>query len=389
MALLLALHQTLGREGVRILAATVDHGLRPQSAAEACAVAEKCARLGIEHTTLGWQDPDKEAGNLQARAREARYALLSEWARHQGAPVLVLGHTAEDQAETVLMRLARGAGVTGLSAMPERRVRYGTTLLRPLLGQRRADLRAFLQAHDMSWIEDPSNEDTSFERVRMRQALAQFEALGISVQALNGVARNMASAREALDWYSFLAARDLIQIRAGAVLIDQRQFRALPLEIARRVLTGALHWIKGPGYDPRGSALSTFLESVRRGEVATLAGCLALARGGAVWLCREPGRIAADPVPSTQEWDARWKLAVTCLADVDLGPLHLSCLGAEGLKNCDKWRETGYPREVLMGLPALWQGQALIAAPIVAEHATLRFELLRDDEEFYSALLSH
>lgn len=131
MALLSLLHRLSAAAGTHLEAVTVDHGLRPEAAEEAVFVARYAGTLGLRHETLRWRGWDGQ-GNLQNAAREARYRLMADWAERRGLPCVALGHTADDQAETVLMRLARRAGVDGLSAMAPRSDRHGITWLRPL-----------------------------------------------------------------------------------------------------------------------------------------------------------------------------------------------------------------------------------------------------------------
>ncbi len=161
------------RWGKRPLTAlTVDHGLRAESAEEARRVKGWAEAQGVPHVTLAWRG-EKPKANLQAAARAARYGLLAQWCRDARVEGLLLAHTLDDQAETVLLRLARGSGVNGLAAMaPATRLR-GVTLLRPLLGISRARIVATLEALRQPWIEDPSNEDTRFARVRLRKARAR------------------------------------------------------------------------------------------------------------------------------------------------------------------------------------------------------------------------
>ena len=244
MALLHGLHSAFRGEGTELLAVSVDHGLRAGTASELALAADLCARLGLSHTVLSWTGWNG-AGNLQDQARQARYQLMADWARSEKIAVLALGHTADDQAETVLMRMRRSAGVNGLSAMAPRRTAYGLTLMRPALGLGRSALRDYLRGVGERWAEDPSNDDQNFERVRVRAALPHLEAIGITAETLSQIAQNMASAREALDWYSFLAARDLARIDGGDVVFDLKPFRALPMETGRRLLVRALGGVPG------------------------------------------------------------------------------------------------------------------------------------------------
>ena len=177
MALLMLMQRWAEDNGARISAVTVDHGLRPEAAGEAAMVARFCAQRGIPHEVLKWQGWDG-TGNLQAAAREARYRLIADWVRAQGVEAVCLGHTRDDQAETFLMRLARKAGSDGLRGMPDRFDRHGVHWVRPVLGQSRADLRAFLRRHGVLWVEDSSNEDERFDRVRRAAGSGRVGAAG-------------------------------------------------------------------------------------------------------------------------------------------------------------------------------------------------------------------
>jgi len=173
LGLLISLHEHLKstRPDVRLVAATIDHGLRANSAAEAASVGKICARLGLAHITGKW-DGNKPRTGIAAAAREARYRLLAQVAEAHAAHIIVTGHTADDQAETVAMRAARGDG-RGLAGMAPATLLDGRVwLVRPLLGQRRSLLRDFLKSRDIQWIDDPTNIDTAYERPRIRQHLA-------------------------------------------------------------------------------------------------------------------------------------------------------------------------------------------------------------------------
>ena len=196
MALLLLAARWAPGAGARLVALTVDHGLRAESAAEAARVAAWCAARGIAHRVLEWRGA-KPAAGLQEAARTARYGLLAGWCRRGGIVHLLTGHNAGDQAETFLMRLRRGSGVAGLAGMPAVAVRDGVRVLRPLLGVRRERLEAALEAAGEAWIEDPSNRDPAFERVRVRADAARLEAAGIaSRDVLRAVQIGRASCRE-------------------------------------------------------------------------------------------------------------------------------------------------------------------------------------------------
>jgi len=247
------------------MVATVDHGLRTQSAAEAADVARLCASRGIAHATLPLQLEPGAA--LQERARDARYAALGDWALANGLKAIVTAHHADDQAETFLMRLSRGAGVRGLAAMRARSGvpgRPDSELLRPLLGWPRSTLAGIVAEAGLCPVQDPSNNDPRFERARVRAVLAAMP--GLDTQVVAASTRHLAEADAALEW----AARHCL---AGArhesgVLCWTRADtpRAVALRVLERVAAQM-----GQG-TPRGSAVAHWHDRLADGGIATLAG---------------------------------------------------------------------------------------------------------------------
>ena len=384
VALFLLLSDLAAVRGLRLHAVTVDHRLRPEAADEARSVAAMAARLGHPHDTLGWCGWDG-AGNLQDAARRARYALMTDWARSRDIGKIALGHTADDQAETVLMRLGRAAGVDGLSGMKARREVDGIALLRPMLDLRRDDLRAYLTARGEGWADDPSNDDPAYDRIRVRQAMADLEPLGLTVPALAQVASNMADIRAALDHTVRQALRDHATITcSGDLLFDRAAFAALPVELRRRIALAALRWIAGPGYPPRGVALSGFLDRLAAGGAATLAGCHARAEGVVLRFCREAGAVAACRAAPGATWDGRWRLT-----GPDAAGAEVRALGPEGLARCDAWRDTGHPRLSLIATPALWRDDTLLAAPLAGGRNGWQAHLLRGRDALDVAAAAH
>ncbi len=388
VALLHGLFWALQDQNVDIHVATVDHGLRPEAAAEAQFVADLSRRLGLSHKTLRWDEP-RGAGNLQARARAARYDLLSAWANENHIDALVLGHTADDQAETVLMRLRREAGVNGLAGIAPRRSFGRLDLLRPMLGLRRENLRDVLRQENVSWVDDPSNEDECFERVRTRKALATLADLGIPADAFSRVAENLSQARKALDWYSFLAADDVISTRAGAVVISQREFRVLPQEIAHRLIAQSVQWLTGDGYVPRRGAMQDAIKAVQRGEGFTFSGCRILSRRGVSWLFREYNALADLTARPGQAWDGRWLMHGGVIAGDEAQKCEVRPLSAAGLRFCPQWRDQGCPGEVLQTTPSLWQNDELLAAPCAGMANGWAVTLIKPEEALFSSFLTH
>lgn len=342
------LHLAL-RAGLRVQAVTVDHRLRPESAAEAAAVSAACAGLGVPHAVRVW-DHGAVRGNLMDVARRARMALIADWAHGQGIAHVALGHTRDDQAETLLMGLARGAGIAGLSGMRPRWDQSGLTFHRPLLTVGRAALRDWLRKKGIGWIDDPSNQDDRFQRVRARRALEALAPLGITTDRLAAVAGHLAQVNQALGAQVAATARHLRPV-AGALQVDPALWVA-PGEVQRQVAVAALGWLAQSDYPPRAADLARFVAAMAAGRDATLAGC----RHHAGWLLRE-ARALGPPVPPGALWDGRWRVAGP-------GGGEVRALGQAGLRQCRDWQATGLPREVLAVTPAVWQGDVLLSAPL-------------------------
>lgn len=352
-------------------AVTVDHGLRPEAAAEARFVAQGCARLGVFHSVLHWHRGEAR-GNLMDQARRARIRLIGDWARTRGLRHVALGHTADDQAETFVMRLGRSAGLEGLSGMRRRWEENGVIWTRPFLGVGRAALRDWLRAADLGWIDDPSNDNDNFDRVKARKALRELAPLGISVARICETTAHLAAAEAALEECLRHMAGDLVRADRGDLVIAPAAFGpALAPELRRRLIVRALQWVGGQGYAPRADAVAGLLAELQQGRSATLAGCRILARTDEIRITREWSAVAGLRVPTGQQWD-RWQME---------GPgetgLEIAALGEDGLRACPQWRECGLPRPSLMASPAVWRGEYLIAAPLAGRENGWKARIVR------------
>jgi tRNA(Ile)-lysidine synthase len=273
-----------------IEAASVDHALRPESPSEAKMVAGVCRQLGVPHAILTVSWVEKPVAAIQERARSARYGLLADWVSDRALDALVTAHHADDQAETLVMRLNRGSGVRGLAAMrPSANVpRSAIPLLRPLLGWRRAELGAICAAAGLTPTADPGNEDARYERIRIRNALGEAEWL--DCEAVGRSAVHLASADEAIGW----AAE---QEWDRAVTAEDRRIAyrpsGAPAEIVRRIVARAVTAFahEGPGGALRGRELAAVIEALEAGRTATLRGVLCA--GGKEWrFSKAPARKA-------------------------------------------------------------------------------------------------
>ena len=311
---------------------TVDHRLRAASAEEAAFVGREAAARGLDHRILTW-DGAKPTGNLQAAARTARRGLLTAAARDLGLDTLLLAHHADDQAETFLLRLARGSGVVGLSAMAAARWEAGLLVARPFLGLPKARLVATLRARGTTWVEDPSNGDERFDRARLRRAMPDLAELGLDRDRLVATAAAMARAAVAIETLvDDLAGRAVVAHSSGFARVEAASWRAAPEEVRLRLLARLVTWMSGCDYGPRLDALSRldadFAEDGGGHRVRTLAGVRIEARRGWLWFAPEAGRA-----PSVRlEPGGRVRLGgrVLSLPRTAPGAVELRPLGAEG-----------------------------------------------------------
>ena len=258
LALLLLVAQAFPGQ---VEAATVDHGLRAESAGEAQFVAQVCAGLGVAHSVLG---VSVAAGNVQSEARDARYAALAGWMAERSIGALATGHHADDQAETLLQRLNRASGVSGLAGVRTRGLGPGTRLplLRPLLTWRRLELEAVVQAAGLEPVRDPSNDDARFDRVRLRKALA--EADWLNVDAVAASATHLADADQALDWAAAREWREQVEQSGLGVIYRPMAPRAVALRVLARI-------VRDLGEDEaRGGALARLFDALVQGKTASI-----------------------------------------------------------------------------------------------------------------------
>jgi tRNA(Ile)-lysidine synthase len=278
------------RAGPRLIAVTVDHGLRPEARREASAVKRLAARLGIPHRTLRWTGAKPKTG-LQEKAREARYQLIAAAADRAHATCVLTGHTIDDQAETILFRMTRGSGLTGLAGMARMRplvmpaalyrgVRSrgkpepgaSVFLVRPLLDVPKARLVATLRAANIPCADDPSNRDPRFTRSRLRVLAPALAAEGLDARRFALLARRIRRAEAAIE-FAVAAAAAALSVgewsERGPIMFEAEGFAALPAEVALRLLGRAVARVGDEG-------------PVQLGKLESLAEALAAAAAGGV-----------------------------------------------------------------------------------------------------------
>ena len=285
---------------------TVDHGLRIASAAEAITVANWCAALGLYHHTLNWHGGKPKTG-LQAKARVARYDLMADWCLAHDVGILLTGHTADDQAETVLMRSARTSSHRSLAGIWPESEWKGVRVLRPLLEFGKVALRDHLVALGQNWIEDPSNRDARFERVRVRQKLVGQDISELQHQAAFSLRETLALRAKSESWMAAHGHCD----QWGCLWLPRPAFLAVDAEIAQTILRHSIQIVGGSATVPPAALLAVQNWIVGRFHGRrSLGGVLIMLRRDHVLLAREPGRInnapMAIPVAGHLLWDARF-----------------------------------------------------------------------------------
>ncbi|NDF11668.1 MAG: tRNA lysidine(34) synthetase TilS [Proteobacteria bacterium] len=371
MGLVLLAAELAKAKRLQLVAITVDHGLRKEATKEAAKVGEWLKAHGIKHQTLTYKGLAPES-NIQEFARELRYRLMAEYCKANKIANLLVAHTMEDQVETLLMRLERGSGIDGLSAIPAVQEMAGITLIRPLLSVPKASLQDYLKSRKQKWISDPSNTNTQFARVRVRNLMNEH-ADALFTKRMFDTAVNAGRARHALEvQVNALIAACTNLNPAGFITIDSNLLLKAPEEIALRLLSAALMCISGSEEKPRFEKLQRLYAGLHQSTVAlTLHGCTLLKGGNTITVLREPARAASmkETLAAGAEvvWDGRFTLS---LKGRTLTSLTVKAPTANDLAALRKKHKSSLPREVLLSAPALYRGDALVALPLIGYFET-------------------
>lgn len=273
MALALLADAWAKQHQITIVALTVDHGLRPESVEEAKQVHSWLSAKGIQHHIITWEG-EKPTSNIQAIARKKRYGLLLEWCKTHKVKDLMTAHHLDDQAETVLLRLARGSGVDGLSGILASTIQADIHIIRPLLEVPKETLKAYLNEQGQEWVEDPSNQSDEYARSALRKVLETYADALLITKRLADTAHHMARVRNYLETQTEEAMRQCVTLHEeGYVTLNTPAFLALHEEIGFRLLSNLLCIISGNTEKTRFSHLETLYYKMQAGEVATLHGC--------------------------------------------------------------------------------------------------------------------
>ncbi|MEZ5926635.1 MAG: tRNA lysidine(34) synthetase TilS [Hyphomicrobiaceae bacterium] len=373
----------LYRPDQRAMVLTVDHGLRPESAAESAAVVEAARQLGFTAEALHWTGSKPMTG-IQEAARAARYRLLGEAARRHGLDGLVTAHTEDDQAETLLMRLARGSGLDGLAGMANATRIGDSSVRRPLLGVAKSRLMATLDAKGVSYSVDPSNTDPRFERPRLRAVWPALESIGLTASRLARSAGRLERARQALEMVSDQWAGMAVTVDAcGVATVDVQLLADAPEEIVVRLIQRLVASVGGSDAPPslaKIESLAGWLVVAQEGgrtlgrTIVTLA-CNGGGRRAA--FCRETGR---EPLPvvslgpgETLLWDGRFHVTLEAGRD----PVEVRPHAPDGGGRDAPWALAATPVAVRDGVVV-----ASLLAPDASERAGIRLAFAGRDAIF-------
>ena len=335
-----------------------------------------CQRLGVP-LQVRRVDAQAAAGDSpEDAARRARYKAFDALALTQQAQAaiktVVIAQHADDQAETVVMRLLRGSGVDGMAGMAEWRDAFGVRWLRPMLGVGRDELRDWLTTKGIGWIDDPSNANPEFDRIRIRRTLSELD---VDRSALAMVAANLTEVRATLAHYAAEVAHEAVADR-GRLTLPRGPFRRAPAEIQRRILIAAARWVTGADYPPRRATVLHALRALDAGSRVTLDGTIISPDGDRLQVTREPAAALRAPRSAGPVWDNRWRVE-----GLEPGQL-IGALGDEALADLS-WRLSGLPRDDAAASPAIRDADGnLVAAPLIRAHPGITCLPLRNTEEF-------
>lgn len=377
LALAILVQEWVKARGGRMLALTVDHQLRSDSRGEAEKVQKILRARGIPQEILSWAG-EKPASHVQERAREARYNLLLQACRQRDFPVLAVAHNLEDQAETFWMRLAHGSGLDGLAAMAAVRDAEGVSIIRPVLSFSREQLRTTCHHHDVDWIEDPSNQNDKYLRVRLRQFEELLGQEGLTPSRINLTIQKLEDARQALETVAAQAVASCVVLHPeGYATLKMSEWLVYPRDLQRRILGRALSMIAQHPYPVGFEAIEQTRQELHDAAFAgkSLAGCeIFPGQAGEMFVIREAaaaeGRTLVDKAGL---WDGRFSISgfseefleIGILGDAGLSELRKNINRAGTLEK----RLNVLPFKVKRVLPALWLADNLLAVPHIGYYS--------------------
>jgi tRNA(Ile)-lysidine synthase len=377
MALTFLLHDWVKQRGGELFALTIDHQLRTESASEALQVKQWCTDKHIHHQTLVWEKEAAPSSALHERARNARYDLLLHACKHHNIDHLFLGHHADDQAETVLMRFLKGSGVDGLAGMPRTYMKEGVRLIRPLLPVQKHLLENTCTANEWVFIRDPSNHSQHYLRGRLRKLAQPLEAEGVTTTTLYEIARSSGMARAALEQGAneWLAEHAIVS-PLGFVQLDIHAWKKLNDEMKRRTIIRILLCMSSENYPPKQASLEHLITALHATEHPhlTLSGCHVMVQFGLLKFYREQSALLFSlpeqpmRIQETMFWDNRFKLTVDGSflnknASKNMGIAPLGEFGKDKLEKMGYKQVVDCPALARATLPALYADDQLHSVP--------------------------
>lgn len=383
MALALCAKEWAEKNDQRLIAFIVDHGLRSESANEAQETHERLKGIGINSEILIWEHAPIVT-KLHMSARKARYRLLIDACKRRGIPDLWLAHQREDQAETILMRIAKGTGIDGLAGIAAENKVDDIRLLRPFLSVAKERLIATCQNAELRFAEDASNASEKFARGRLRRVMPLLADEGFTLDRLIDLGMRAASVKDALDFYTHTLLQEATsRDDAGAIRIDLARLSAAPCAIAGRVLSACLNEVRAEDYAPEYASLMKLIDALcADGEMPsrTLQGCMISKTPTHVTVQREIAHITDAPIIKPGEsvlWDKRWHVNLTKNAAGDFTIRPLGTIEHDVLDRLAPNLRHDVPQgRARAALPALYQDGKLKLIPSFQDDSPARAQLV-------------
>jgi len=370
-----------------IFVASIDHGLRSESISEVEFVKKICEKKKVEHVSLAPHTKlSKAQGNLQDNARSARYQLLENWAISKNLQCILIGHTLDDQEENLLMRFFRGSGVDGLVSMEEVVIRNEILWIRPLLKSRKEDLRNYLRNNNYSWIDDPSNFDDKYQRVKVRTLLQQLKSNNIIASNFVKTADHMLRASKLSKETAISSSKSLLSCNGvGQITFEGRKFSKLFEDTQYRILAGIISWFSGVFYKPRFSQLENLHRKIisdRNLAGATLGGTVFKKKNGIVTVTRELASVKEDHLIKDQKliWDNRW--LITFKSRVQ-SKLNIKPYGLVSYDFNKMFIDSDFDKRALSTIPVIIENEIVKFVPLSNLEYNVEVKLLDDEKEFY------
>ncbi len=364
MCLCLLMNLWARSNGLCIVALTVDHLLRAESTAEAEKVLYWMQQRGIEHHTLSWKKESPPA-NLQDSARQARYKLLIEWCSQNHVKYLALAHNLDDQFETVMQRLAHHSGPSGLAGIPLARSTEHVKILRPLLNYSKSQIIETLRHLNQEWIEDPSNQNTKFTRIKIRQQQERWSSYGLSKERVLQLKQKMVQQRmlKESQVQDFLA-QHMTSHAEGYVLLDYEHLIAQDSQLLELTIIHLLKFVSGRIYPPRQENLNHAIYQISLRHNTTIHGCILQLWQGKLLICREAHNM--EPTKNFQGletviWDNRYQ--ITLKDSPELDDARIQSLDNSWLDLKSNPHLMSLPTAVRPTLPSIWLKERLLCVP--------------------------